>query len=105
MEITTKVCDICYCNGYFNEQEKLYDCGELGDLCEKHFTKAYNFLTEEKRNSALMPTMLVKDEDSYITKGTDTKTGEEVAVTFDADKSKSNSYENLSKNKKKLPWL
>lgn len=107
MEITTRVCDICYYQGSFNEQDVLHDCGELGDLCGEHFKEVYNYITKLKKRGALPETTLMASADNkYIAKGTDVNSGEEVAVTFDANGKVEPRFVNESGTRKPiLPWL
>lgn len=105
MEITTRVCDICYYKGSFNEQEVLHDCGELGDLCAEHFKEVYNFITGQKKKSALPETTLMRNNSDYIARGTDVNTGEEVAVTFNSTGKADVKPDYTAVTRKKLPWL
>ena len=107
MEITTKVCDICYFKGTFNESKKLHDCGELGDLCDEHFKEAYNYLTGQKKKNVLNTetTLLQSNNKTYVAKGTDVNTGEEVAVTFDSTGKAEASSDYTDTPRKRLPWL
>lgn len=106
MKITTTVCDICYCEGHFNEGESLHDCGELGDLCSEHFKEVYNYITKEKRAKSIHPTTLeTQSTNGVVVKGTDVDTGEEVAVTFNSETKAESKPDHTAASRKKLPWL